>query len=356
MAQHHIMVRATALPNVCGRVDYISNEKRQEHLQAVYSTADHQFWKDLSEHCQEQAKYSKSKKAREGREFMISLANDLSEREPEVLAKIISARMKKLTGTENVVAIHWNKQRKNYHAHVVCSENEKLHEVKQGTVMTRDTYFDAEGKRSTKSKCTSDGELLPGCSMIKKGDSKLETIKFGTKIEKIGSKSFLQDVKKEMAELQNILLHEERFKVFDASGPYIPQQHIGKNKTEEQQKAIERKNGLVRDFNNGVDEILTEASKNGSEAVLKAQEDILMWRQEIKPHKMTNKWLEYIELQIKKIQQRIKKEIQKHAQTLPEASKSHGSSLSDKIALASKKRAQKGHKGLSGPSKDGHGR
>ena len=109
-AQHNIMVTATPLRGVQGRADYISNPDRQEHLIATYSGVDKDFWKELSAHCQEQAKYSKTKRACEGREFMIPLANELAAMDPDELAKMISDQFKEITGTENIVGIHWNKR------------------------------------------------------------------------------------------------------------------------------------------------------------------------------------------------------------------------------------------------------
>ena len=48
----HSFIQMTKLPDVRGRVDYISNPKRQEHLYATYSTVKPEFWKYLSEQAQ----------------------------------------------------------------------------------------------------------------------------------------------------------------------------------------------------------------------------------------------------------------------------------------------------------------
>ena len=370
MAHHHIMVTKTGLRDVCGRVEYISSEKKQEYLEAFFSTTDNQFWNDLAKHCQKQSRFSKTKKTREGIEFMIPLANELYRMDPNELAKILSDKFAELTGTENAVALHWNKRRNNYHTHVIVAENKRRKSVALAAPLTRNTYYDANGKRSTKQECLdADGNLKEGCAFYKKGEVIHTDLEFESKNMEIASQSFLIKVKKEMCAFQNELLQEDRFTVFDKNGPYIAHQHVGKNKTLEQQEAIRAKNALVSDFNKGVDEILTEASKNGPEAVQKAQEDILMWRQEIKPHKMTNRWLKYIELQIKKIQQRIRNEIKRRlgieepaqedllkALEAQEAFEGLGSSLDDKIALGTKKVAQNASQGSVRPSKGRGGR
>lgn len=70
---HRVMIKATPLHDVAGRVDYISNPDRQEHLvYADENCADTEFWKRLSEHCQAMAP---GKKACEGREFILPLPN-----------------------------------------------------------------------------------------------------------------------------------------------------------------------------------------------------------------------------------------------------------------------------------------
>ena len=46
----HSFIRQSKLSDVAGRIDYISNPKRQEHLYATYQTdgATPEFWKNLA--------------------------------------------------------------------------------------------------------------------------------------------------------------------------------------------------------------------------------------------------------------------------------------------------------------------
>ncbi|MFR6692475.1 MAG: hypothetical protein ACLUS4_12970, partial [Hominenteromicrobium sp.] len=124
---YNIMVKATPLTNISGRVDYISNPNRQEHLvYADENCADTEFWKRLSEHCQAMAP---GKKACEGREFILPLPNWMYE---EMYADDVAERFQRIvdakTGTKSAVAIHWNRKGNSYHMHIVCSENEELPE------------------------------------------------------------------------------------------------------------------------------------------------------------------------------------------------------------------------------------
>lgn len=261
---HNVMVKATPLRNVKGRIDYISNPKRQEHLVATYSsTNDTSFWKELAEHCQEQSKFSKSKKTVESREHIIMFSNELSQMDPNELAKKVSDTYKEMTETENVVAIHWNKTHTNFHCHVVFSENKEINQVKESTTFDRNTYFDSNGKRSYKKFCRDEnGELLPGCTFYKKGEQKVVVQRFGNKLSELTRSEWLKLAKFEVSKMQNELLQEERFKVFENDGIHIPQQHIG-NKIQDEDliRKIEVKNKLIQEYNNAADQLIDVAKQ-----------------------------------------------------------------------------------------------
>ena len=72
----HSFIRQSKLSDVAGRIDYISNPKRQEYLYATYQTeeATPEFWKNLARENQLDFKASGSAgKCIEGREFIIAL-------------------------------------------------------------------------------------------------------------------------------------------------------------------------------------------------------------------------------------------------------------------------------------------
>lgn len=295
MAEHNIFVKATHLHGVCGRVKYVSSPEKQERLEAVYSTTDDQnYWKELADHCQKSAKAAGHKKACEGREFMTMLANELYDRyDPEYLAQRVSAVLKELTGTENVSGVHWNKKENNYHIHTVCSENPEVNIEKRGEILSRNTYYDAAGKRSTKKTCTDqDGNLLPGCEFIKKGGQKIDFIRFGAKNEEMKTDEFLDLVKQKMADLQNELLQEKRFEVFIDDGLHLKQQHIGKNTTPAQKAAIIAKNEAVIEYNEALDQAW-KVSLVHPGANRYAQKHFKKWRNEIKASAGKN-WVETV--------------------------------------------------------------
>lgn len=70
------------LTNVVGRIDYISNPKRQENIVDFYNSQDNNFWQQLALENQEQFKTSSNskianRKAAEAREFIIALPQDI---------------------------------------------------------------------------------------------------------------------------------------------------------------------------------------------------------------------------------------------------------------------------------------
>ncbi len=76
----HSFIRQFKLRDVRGRVDYISNPKRQEHLYAAYSTVEPEFWKYLVEQNQYDFKRSRTRgECIEARELVIALPESLQE-------------------------------------------------------------------------------------------------------------------------------------------------------------------------------------------------------------------------------------------------------------------------------------
>ena len=54
-------IQMSKLPNVKGRISYISSKARQENLYAVYETTDRKFWRELAKCNQEEFRESGTK-------------------------------------------------------------------------------------------------------------------------------------------------------------------------------------------------------------------------------------------------------------------------------------------------------
>lgn len=57
----HSFIQMSKLTDLKGRIDYVMNHDRQEHLYATYNTTDNQFWKLLAKENQEDFKRSGTK-------------------------------------------------------------------------------------------------------------------------------------------------------------------------------------------------------------------------------------------------------------------------------------------------------
>lgn len=87
----HSFIQMSKLTDVRGRVDYISNPERQEHLYAVYSTVEPEFWQYLSEQSRYDFWCSNQPTGRciEGREVIIALLESLQRSDPDLVLKLL---------------------------------------------------------------------------------------------------------------------------------------------------------------------------------------------------------------------------------------------------------------------------
>ena len=70
----HSFIQMSKLPNVKGRISYITSHARQENLYATYRTADSTFWSNLARESQQEFQRSGTEgKCIEARELIIAL-------------------------------------------------------------------------------------------------------------------------------------------------------------------------------------------------------------------------------------------------------------------------------------------
>ena len=70
----HSFIRMSKLPNVKGRISYITSHAKQENLYATYRTADNTFWENLARESQQEFQRSGTTgKCIEARELIIAL-------------------------------------------------------------------------------------------------------------------------------------------------------------------------------------------------------------------------------------------------------------------------------------------
>ena len=170
----HSFIRQSKLSDVAGRIDYISNPKRQEYLYATYQTegVTPEFWKNLARENQLDFKASGSAgKCIEGREFIIALPESFVQYRADDVVRLFTETFHKRYGVECSAALHHNKTKTNYHIHLVFSERKML-EQPEVKIATRNMFYDEQGKhrRTKKEILDEQGNIRAGCSIIPKGE------------------------------------------------------------------------------------------------------------------------------------------------------------------------------------------
>ena len=228
----HSFIQMSKLPNVKGRISYITSHARQENLYATYRTADNEFWSNLARESQQEFKRSGTEgKCIEARELIIALPEVYTKYEPQEVLEDFTEEFHRRYGVECVSALHHNKRKTNYHIHLIFSERKLLPEP-DIKIATRSVFYDETGKRvRTKKEITGeDGQIRKGCTVIKKGEV-YESHLFTVKDDKFKSEPFLREVKAIYTDLINrhISDPEQQLKVFDKNSVYLPTKKIGKN-------------------------------------------------------------------------------------------------------------------------------
>ncbi|WP_334299242.1 MobA/MobL family protein [Dorea formicigenerans] len=247
--------------NVRGRVDYISNPKRQEHLYAVYQTdgSTPEFWKNLARENRQDFTASGTKgRCIEGRELIIALPENFVDYPPEAVVRLFGEYFHSRYGVECCAALHHNKAKTNYHIHLVFSEREMLKEPQIKTA-TRNMFYNEKGKhvRTKKEILDADGNIREGCRIIPKGEI-YESHIFAAKKEHFKSKVFTREAKENYTNLINEYVKEKskKLSVFQPGSVYLATKKMGKNNP----KAAEIKadNAVRQEWNRTVDVALVE--------------------------------------------------------------------------------------------------
>ena len=250
----HSFIQMSKLPNVKGRISYITSHARQENLYATYRTADSQFWSNLARESQQEFQRSGTEgKCIEARELIIALPEIYTQYEPQQVLTDFTEEFRRRYGVECVSALHHNKRKTNYHIHLIFSERRLLPEP-DVKVASRSVFFDETGKRvRTKKEITGeDGQIRKGCTVIKKGEV-YESHLFTTKDTRFKGEPFLREIKEVYTELINCHISdpEQHLKVFDKNSVYLPAKKIGKNNPKEDE--IKADNAARQEWNRTAD-------------------------------------------------------------------------------------------------------
>ena len=271
----HSFIRQNKLSDVAGRIDYISNPKRQKHLYATYQTdgVTPEFWKNLARENQLDFKVSGTTgKCIEGREFIIALLESFVEYKADDVVRLFTDSFHKRYDVECSAALHHNKKMTNYHIHLVFSERKML-EHPEVKIATRNMFYDEQGKhrRTKKEILDEQGNLRAGCSIIPKGEV-YESHIFTKKDEWFKSDVFTREVKEMFTEIINSHVKEEseKLSVFQQGGVYLATKKIGKNNSKE---AEIRADNAVRQEWNDMRKLMEKLQKQ-SQAMKSTQQEI----------------------------------------------------------------------------------
>mgnify|MGYP005904788131 CR=1 FL=1 len=271
----HSFIRQSKLSDVEGRIDYISNPKRQEYLYATYQTegVTPEFWKNLARENQLDFKASGSAgKCIEGREFIIALPESFVQYRAGDVVRLFTETFHKRYGVECSAALHHNKTKTNYHIHLVFSERKML-EQPEGKIATRNMFYDEQGKhrRTKKEILDEQGNIRAGCNIIPKGEV-YESHIFTKKEEWFKSKAFTKEVKELFTDTINCYVKEEseKLSVFKQGGAYLATKKIGKNNPKAEE--IKADNAARQEWNRTVDVALAEGITNEMVMEIKRKE------------------------------------------------------------------------------------
>ena len=249
-------IQISKLGNLKGRIDYITNPKRQENLYAVYNTTDDTFWHELARCNRLEFKKSGSAgKCIESRELIIALPEPFCNMDKQKVLEDFTELFGKTYGVNCIAAMHHNKTKTNLHIHLIFSEREEL---KNGIkkIATRNMFYDETGKhvRTKKEILDDSGNVRKGCNIIRKGQV-YEYNRFSKKKAEFKARSFLKGVKTLYTEHINSFLNDkDKLQVFNNKDIYLPTKKIGKNNPKAEQ--IRRNNQVRMRWNSTVDEAL----------------------------------------------------------------------------------------------------
>lgn len=272
------LVRTQKITNGRGSIKYITHDSKGEIL-ASYSTQSMNDWEILFDFNQQKFNEEKEKgnwtmlqknkngkiaQAVEAKMFVVALPNEMAQYPCKYngqvitndmeLAKAIANDWRNTYGTDCYVAIHWNKDHTNFHAHILVSERTKKESVEIKRAK-RNRYYDANGKECKKADAV---------RIVHKGDvigGQNELYSSG-KID-LKSKKALDNVKEHYSKLLGTEL-------FRDDGLHLPQTHLPRINERSSEKVLEeyeRKreyNAAVKEFN----DIVETLKENQHEEIL----------------------------------------------------------------------------------------
>ena len=264
------LVRVQKITNGRGSIKYITRTSKGEIL-ASYSTQTLQEWEVLFDFNQQKFAEEKEKgnwttaqknkagkdaQAIEAQMFVVALPNEMAQypckyngktiNNDMELAKAIANDWRSTYGTDCYVALHWNKEHTNFHAHILVSERTKK-ESPSIRRAKRNRYYNADGKECKKAdavRIVHKGDIIGGQNEL------YESGKIDLK-----SKEALERIKEHYSKI----LGTEMFK---NDGYHLAQTHlprVNENSTVEHLERVEelkQHNANIKEYNDLIDKLI----------------------------------------------------------------------------------------------------
>ena len=286
-----VIVKMRKINNVAGNLRYLADKNDHPDLCYVYGTCmDQNVWKEYAQVNQKEFAASgaatKGYRCVEAREAIYIFPQEyynLPKQELERICREVVKEFAKKHGVDVYAAMHGNdKDSNNLHIHIMYMERTK--EDKGCKIATRRLYFDDRGRQVKSRKYAVDeaGNLLPGYSYVKKGESYGGSREWSPKNQYLHSNQFTHAIKIDWANWLNkqrrlfqeptIQVSEERTVYDRKNSPYLPMQNLPArlkySNKEKQKEADENYEEYVRDI-----KVCNELRKEYNEVVKAALEN-----------------------------------------------------------------------------------
>lgn len=196
------------ITNAKGRIDYLTNEERQENIVLVVQSE-----KSFDDYIEYEKQQKKS--VNEAREHIFAIPHEYStdkEKLKEFIDEVVSKTLPK--GTPHLVAVHWNKSKTNFHMHVLYFERQRQTEVEYEKY-NRDYWIKENGALAIKKADRFELKHKKGDFKLDENGNKIAKNKpFTNKNPYFKSREFLQNVQdnfREIMENRGFASHKNRF-------------------------------------------------------------------------------------------------------------------------------------------------
>lgn len=249
----NIYAQDTKIRDVKGRSKYISDHEKQEEI-VLHKKNMKYDWSVYADY--EKNNKNGASENLEAREIIVALPNKLSDY-PIDLEKICDNLAKEFFGYNRdfEYAVHWNKERTNFHVHFLYSEREFKNDITPRTY-SRDMWYEKESGKMAKANAENAELRFKKGDYIrdKEGNVKYNDNPFTIKDRKFHNKSWFQE-RNEIIQ-KEFQSHNLNLGIQNKETPYLSQRKIGHGGREDFVKSMIQYNEGVKQYNKLIKKIV----------------------------------------------------------------------------------------------------